>query len=150
MSSASGESSEVVFFLDIKGFTLFKRRNLFYPWKSQNKPIRLLKIRGIVRSYARHRMNENNDVLVNSKEVLQKGVGSFIKVQTSELSIVEKQVRLLHPENVLKRGYSITRLNGKAITGISEIAENDIVETTLFAGKIISTVNSIEKKGKHK
>jgi len=103
-------------------------------------------LREVMKSATRHSIYLKNDQLKNAGDELQKGVHSFIKDQSSGLSVAERQVNLLHPENVLKRGYSITRHNGKAITRVSEIAENDVIETTVLEGKIISTVNSIEKK----
>lgn len=49
-------------------------------------------------------------------------------------------VRLLSPENTLKRGYSISRINGRAISETSEVKPGDLLETTLFGGKIESIV----------
>lgn len=78
-------------------------------------------------------------------EQLNKSSKLLLKNMFAGLTLTEKQVNLLHPSNVLKRGYSITRRNGKAVTDISEIGEGEQIETTLFAGKIISEVKTTEK-----
>ena len=51
----------------------------------------------------------------------------------------------MSPENVLKRGFSITILNGKAVTSIQEIKQGEIIKTILHEGEVVSTVNSTSK-----
>lgn len=46
----------------------------------------------------------------------------------------------LNPVNMLKRGYSITTLNGKKVTSAAWAKKGDILETRLYTGKIISEV----------
>lgn len=57
------------------------------------------------------------------------------------LSRMELSVALLDPVSVLGRGYSITSLNGRALTEQSQVGVNDIITTRLFRGSITSTVN---------
>lgn len=49
-------------------------------------------------------------------------------------------VDVLKPEKTLKRGYSITRLNGKAVRNASSLNEGAEIETQLSLGTIRSTV----------
>ena len=44
----------------------------------------------------------------------------------------------LSPEATLRRGYSITRVDGKAVTDASQISSGTEIETTLANGTIIS------------
>jgi exodeoxyribonuclease VII large subunit len=44
------------------------------------------------------------------------------------------------PEHVLRLGYSITRINGKAVTDASSLNPGDIVTTTLANGEVMSQV----------
>jgi len=70
---------------------------------------------------------------------------SFLNGKQEQTLAMEKQVRLLHPENILRRGFSITRQNGKVITDAALIADTRI-ETTLYKGKIISKIISTENR----
>jgi len=63
-----------------------------------------------------------------------------LQAQTRNLEHYEKSMGLLDPVNVLKRGYSITYSKGKLINSISQIHENDIIETHLVDGVIKSKV----------
>lgn len=50
-------------------------------------------------------------------------------------------LRLLSPENTLRRGYSITRVGGKAVTDPAQISPGEEIETTLAQGKLFSVKN---------
>jgi len=71
-----------------------------------------------------------NSIKINSKILLN--------TQNHSLNLFESKQNLLKPENVLKRGFSITYHNGKVVRNAAEIPENSIVETVLFKGKLIS------------
>ncbi len=62
-------------------------------------------------------------------------------IKNKELENLEEKINLLHPEQVLKRGYSITRLNGKAITETSSVKAGDQLVTTLHHGELTSVVS---------
>jgi exodeoxyribonuclease VII large subunit len=57
-----------------------------------------------------------------------------------ELSLngLENSVRLLDPRNVLKRGFSITLVNGKALTDENEVKSGEEITTLLYNGTIKS------------
>lgn len=56
---------------------------------------------------------------------------------------IEGMLRVLSPENTLKRGYSITRVNGHAVSSALELKPGDVLETTLLQGAVTSTVDNI-------
>lgn len=58
------------------------------------------------------------------------------------LKIYQNKTELLDPKYVLKRGYSITRFKGNVLKSNSQLGENDIIETELFSGKVISIVKN--------
>lgn len=56
------------------------------------------------------------------------------------LKNIESMLRVLRPENTIRRGYSITRINGKAVRSAGELKEGDTVETSFVDGEVASTV----------
>lgn len=58
-----------------------------------------------------------------------------------------RDVRYLDPANVLRRGYSITRRNGRAVRDVSEVETGAVLQTQVANGTIISTVESVEAEG---
>ncbi|MDR0795581.1 MAG: exodeoxyribonuclease VII large subunit [Tannerella sp.] len=72
--------------------------------------------------------------------------GHRFKNSLLELNSMEKNVSNMSPENVLKRGYSITFLDGRAVKSISQVKNGDTLHTSLFEGSITSILNQINKK----
>lgn len=58
--------------------------------------------------------------------------------ESQRLRNLENMLRVLSPENTLKRGYSITRVNGHAVTDPAAVAPGSVIETTLAQGRMVS------------
>jgi exodeoxyribonuclease VII large subunit len=56
------------------------------------------------------------------------------------LQLFEEKARSLDPTLLLKRGYSITLHNGKAVRHVKELQDGDTIETRLADGSIHSVV----------
>lgn len=69
----------------------------------------------------------------------------YFSNQEAKLNSFEQSIRLTDPLNVLKRGFSITKIAGKAISSGSEIKIGDELETIIYENKIISKVVKNEK-----
>lgn len=63
-----------------------------------------------------------------------------------KLQRMEDMLRILSPENTLKRGYSITRKNGKAVYASSDLKKGDVIVTTFHNGEIESLVGETKEK----
>ena len=48
----------------------------------------------------------------------------------NRISGYENTLKILDPENVLKRGYTITSLNGKIIRNRSQLKKDDLINTS--------------------
>jgi exodeoxyribonuclease VII large subunit len=116
-------------------------------------------------NHARFIFKNEKDCLETNKVNIIKGVNTFCKVKQiaitqlkeklqlqsllktknafTEIVGIEKNVSNMSPTNVLKRGYSITLLDGKSVTDISQIKNGDILNTIVHKGNIVSVVNSI-------
>lgn len=72
---------------------------------------------------------------------------SKLQLKSSELVLdnIEKTISILNPINILKRGFSITYLNGKSIKDVSQLAEGEKIKTALYKGTIDSTITKIKK-----
>ena len=76
---------------------------------------------------------------------------AILKIEQSHLSLhnIEKNVENMNPSNVLKRGYSITLLHGKAVQNINQIKIGDTFKTLFFEGEIESNVTEIINQNSH-
>jgi exodeoxyribonuclease VII large subunit len=86
-----------------------------------------------------------NEYLRAARTNIIKGTNIFWNNAKLELKNIEKNIDNMSPANVLKRGYSITLLNGKAVRNIAQVKSGDTINTTVFEGNIISIVNSTNR-----
>jgi len=63
-----------------------------------------------------------------------------LQQQLHRLELLEQRANLLDPALLLKRGYSITLLNGKAVRDAKQLKKGDILETRIEHGTIKSEV----------
>lgn len=64
----------------------------------------------------------------------------------NELKSAEKQLRLISPDNILKKGYSLTLKNGKIVKSATALYVGDCLTTVFSDGQIESTVTTVKDK----
>lgn len=69
-----------------------------------------------------------------------------LKTATINLRRLEKSIQYLNPEQVLLRGYTISRIDGKLLKYVKEIHPHDLLSTETVGLRITSTVDQLEKK----
>lgn len=65
--------------------------------------------------------------------------------QNDRLLRLGQLLDVLNPQATLRRGYSITRVNGKAVSSVAAVAPGDIISTTLADGTIDARTISTDK-----
>ena len=105
---------------------------------------RLDSLRDMLVASSRGKTQSGLQYLQNIPAMLKAAVASRINLAGSRLESLTQLVNVLSPDNTLRRGYSITRVGGKAVRSIADVKEGDIVETTLLDG----TLRSLAKCGK--
>lgn len=61
-----------------------------------------------------------------------------VRREEMRLEKLDSMVRVLSPENILRRGYSITRIGGKSIRDASVVKPGEVIETRLANGTLLS------------
>ncbi len=67
-------------------------------------------------------------------------VPNLLATCRERVGVLEDKVRLLHPDNILKRGFSVTRYKGKAVTSAQVLKPGDEIVTQMFEGEVRSQV----------
>lgn len=70
---------------------------------------------------------------------------SFILHKKTDIKLLSNGLNNLNPENVLKRGFTLSYKNGVIIKNVSELECNDVIETRFRDGKAISTIKEVFK-----
>lgn len=86
------------------------------------------------------------DMAENALRLLRARLETDLKNVTVKPAIrlknAEAMLRVLSPANTLSRGYSITRVNGRAVRDASALCPGDVISTTLASGTLESTVTA--------
>ncbi len=87
--------------------------------------------------------NSLNQGLLQNEKNIKKDILLLFRTWHLGIENIEKNIHNMSPENVLKRGYSITYLNGKSVSTFKDLKEGDLLKTTLNEGSVTSIVNKI-------
>ena len=86
------------------------------------------------------------NILMDKSVRLQRATKSLLVNRQSGLRLVEEKIALMKPENLLKKGYSLTMFNGKPLTDINSLKSGDIIQTKLYKGELESSITKIKKR----
>lgn len=79
--------------------------------------------------------------LKTMSDALANAAPKAIVNQDKRLKALENVVEALSPQKTLRRGFSLTKVNGKTVKSIDQLADNDVITTYLADGEITSVVN---------
>lgn len=74
------------------------------------------------------------------RDRIDAGIRRLLTEQRHRLEVAQTAMRYADPRLILSRGFSITRVDGKAVCGVSDLRPGAVLETELYAGRIVSTV----------
>lgn len=84
--------------------------------------------------------NRENQYIDEKTELLSRMVHQKIIKEFNRVEWLEKNKQLIDPKNILKRGFSITLKNRKAVKNANELSQGDTIENILYNGKVVSEV----------
>lgn len=105
---------------------------------------------GQLRYAGASRMMQINSRLGIFEERLRNSAVSHVEKQGSHLLLLEKSLAYLDPANVLKRGYSITAVDGKIVRDADSVKAGDMIQNFVNNGIITSIVEKTENNGRGK
>lgn len=95
-------------------------------------------------NFSRYIMNYKKREISDSLKFLKLSAGDFLKKNYQAINYAQEKINLLNPENILKRGYSITLKDSKALKDAASLSKGDIIKTVFFKGRAVSSVQSTE------
>jgi len=91
---------------------------------------------------------KNKNLLNQFQHLIKIQSTDQIRNEKKTLISFQEKLRLIDPQNILKRGYSLTMINGKIVKSITEIKAGDQLETRLSDGTVESRVDIIHPNPK--
>jgi exodeoxyribonuclease VII large subunit len=91
-------------------------------------------------SGTRSQLAFNSSSLAGKKQSLTGSLKNHIYNINIRVAGLNNSLKILDPENVLKRGYTITSMNGKIVKKCIELKKNDLINTRFSDGSVNSKV----------
>ena len=101
---------------------------------------RLIDIRSHIPAVIRRKLTEERFALFSVRKDLSQGISALLAHHRHRLELLKQRIVDASPEKVLRRGYSITMKDGKAVTDASQLEAGDCLTTRLAKGNVQSTV----------
>lgn len=94
----------------------------------------------------REQVFKSKNRLTQFQHLVQIRTHELLRAEKKNLATIQEKLRLVDPQNILKRGYSLTTVNGKIVKSVTQIQTGDRLETKLSDGTVESTVEKIRPK----
>jgi exodeoxyribonuclease VII large subunit len=88
--------------------------------------------------------------LGNVQRLLEIHTMQSIRKSDSRLGLLESKISLLKPENILKKGYSISTVDGKILRSADAVKSGQRLKTKLYKGEIESVIEKKTKQNRMK
>lgn len=110
-------------------------------WRLKQESDRLRMLRNGIPTVALRRLSDAQLQLLTLKGDLKQAVSTTLIREKHTLALLQQRIADASPEKLLKRGYSITLKEGKAVTDASQLQPGDVLTTRLAKGEVTSTVH---------
>lgn len=108
--------------------------------KVESAGLRLNNMTRLIPATAQSRVAAARLALGHTLQTIATATKTVIDREKSRLAATADKVEILSPQSTLKRGYSLTKVNGRALTAASAVKSGDEIVTFLSDGTITSTV----------
>lgn len=114
-----------------------------YWTKTKNTQLDVIQdaLKPAVTRFLQNKKHEINTI----RESLPLLIKQFTKDKTHELDMLEQYVRLVSPDNILKKGYALVVKNGKIIKSVTSLNQHENLEIRMMDGHIEVKVEKTEK-----
>lgn len=112
----------------------------------ERQEARLTRLMSDITSSIKERLQQAEHDIVVIGNNIQPLVERKLTNESNRVAQLALRAKALDPERLLRRGYSITLLNGKAIHDPATLKEGDIIETRVEKGSFVSTIHLNEQK----
>lgn len=110
--------------------------------------LEILKIENIqhkIKNQSKRNIYNQSELIQQIGHLIYNKVPVILSTQQRELEHLSNTIKVLSPENLLKKGYTISLINGKAISQENKPSVGDKLETITLIGKLESTIEKIER-----
>jgi exodeoxyribonuclease VII large subunit len=99
-------------------------------------------------SYAYSHINRERSTLSAIEKMFADRIKQFIETNRLKIGLLESLVKSHSPEQILKLGYSIVRVNGRVVQNVEMVKKDDNIEIMMYDGVVNAKVENVKSKDK--
>lgn len=144
----SDTSKSVFKKLNVEKEMIFRLKNQFHlktNLKLKNETTKINNSANKINIKSSQLLTKFNFLLKTISNSINDRVKNTLAIRNLNLGRIQEKLHLLSPENILKRGYSITYMDGKILKDAKEVSVGSKLEIQLYRGKVISKVQKKEE-----
>lgn len=103
-------------------------------------------LRSSIKQHSKAHLKAHEQKLSHRREQVLAFVRTRISEEKNRLQFLEKNLVLFHPQSILRRGFSITRINHIPLNNAIEIKPGDVIHTETNKGLYTSQIETITPK----
>lgn len=141
--SASRISKASIYTISKEKDRIFRIKNRFTVQTQKKLSDEIRKLAFILKKLSLDSVEKTSTLKFSLKRTvdsLSQKINSFIKFQSINLERKSEKLHLLSPENILKRGYSITYCNGRVLKDASNVNIGSTIDVYLYKGKLYGKI----------
>lgn len=119
-------------------------RNLKNNLKKKKERLEVLGKNYILRNFYGS-IGEKNNILISYEEKLSRILKTNLVKKKHQLEIRSEKLNSLNPEEILKRGYTITKIGDKLVSGVEDMKKGDNLEIIYHNGRVVTRVEEIKR-----
>lgn len=123
--------------------TLSKRTSRY--WQKRNENLRRIAIQ--IRYSAFLKLEKSRIEIQRNSIDFQKYIKQLFDINQERLTNLNEKLRLLDPQNILQRGFTISSQNGVILKSAKQVSDNSELETRFADGTITSKIIKNEQYG---
>ncbi len=89
-----------------------------------------------IQGYAKQRILQEQNGLDMIRQTLEMHTRQRLQREKDKLEFIDKTIQMAQPDNILKRGFSITRLNGHAVKSAASVPEGSTLKIQTADGEL--------------
>ena len=105
----------------------------------------LIRIKSDLGLKAAQTLKEQSTLIDAKTRMIQDYLKRALQDASFNVKYTQDKLKLLDPKTILKRGYSITLKDKKAVKSISQLEVGDTVKTVYSQGESTSTIKGLDK-----
>ncbi len=101
-------------------------------------------LRSVAVNVAQNISRDNNNNILKFNKIFPELIQKFLYKQKRYQDNLKKQIDTFRPENIMKRGFTITHYRGQSIKNSDKLKKGDCLTTIFYKGEIDSIINKVK------